>query len=430
MKARVVGCRGVSGRVEATPSLWDSMVKIVAAAAGGGGEVDNLRMESRCIRDMAKALGGLGYRVEWVSSTRLHIRDEGGEPGSRVVVDTSCGLLVPGLLAPLAAVRLPPGGQFVVRGASRRPPAYSLRPIIEAVTAVGGRAWPGGGPARLIVVEPAAYTGAGRVARLQSPPGYVAAGVLAALAAAGGGRLLVYGSGVKAAKRLESMKHALREAGFRVEEGRWVEVAPGEAGGPRLLRAEPGLHETALLLALASPCMEGGLEVSGLPGGEGLSGLEYLLKASGFEAGVECGRDCSLHVDSFAPSSAVVSLSEDPGYVFFAAAYTAAWARLTVTGLRSAVLEGLLDEGFEAFLHQLGVEVYIEDGDRLVAAEQEPGEPGLARIECGEPAHCVAALARFMKVGRGVVKGVERIEDAAPGVLGSLQSLGAGIDVY
>ena len=432
MRARIVECSNASGSVRATPSLWDSMVKIVTVAVRGGGEVDNVRRESRCIRGLLRALQGLGYRVDWVSSTRVSLQEDESQAQARITIDTSCGLLAPGLVAPLAAVRLPPGGQLVVRGASEHIIPLSVRHVIEAVIAVGGRAWPGGSLSRLVVVEPSAYSPRGRIARLYSPPGFIAAGVVAALAAAGGGRLITYGTGVRGAKRMTAMIRALRLAGFEVAENSTGMLVTPASNGSETLTAEPGIHEAALLMALASPCIGGEILLEGLPNrDEDLSGLEYMLKATGFNVERKCSNSsCSIRVDSFEPASTVIAVHDDPGFTLFGIAYTASWSRLAVSGLRVAALEGLVDNKLDVFLQQLGVSAFYEnDSDKLVAKAEEPKEPRRRLLECSEPAYCVAALARLLRVGDGVVEGVERIDDAAPGVLEALISLGVGVDI-
>ncbi|BES82010.1 hypothetical protein [Pyrodictium abyssi] len=432
MRARIVECSNASGSVRATPSLWDSMVKIVAVAARGGGEVDNVRRESKCIRGLLRALQGLGYRVDWVSSTRVSLQEDEGRAQARITINTSCGLLVPGLVAPLAAVRLPPGGQLVVRGTSEYVLSLSVRHVIEAVIAVGGRAWPGGGLSRLVVVEPSAYSPRGRIARLYSPPGFVAAGVVAALAAAGGGRLIAYGTGVRGTKRMAAMIHALRLAGFEVAENSAGVLVTPASSGSGTLTAEPGIHEAALLMALTSPCIGGKILLEGLPSrDEDLSELEYILKATGFSVERECSdASCSLRIDSFEPTSTVITVQDDPGFTLFGIAYTASWSRLVVSGLRVAALEGLVDNKLDVFLQQLGVNAFYEDdGDKLVAEAEEPREPRRRLLECSEPAYCVAALARLLRLGDGVVEGIERIDDVAPGVLEALLSLGVGVDI-
>ena len=430
MKASVVECSGASGSITALPSLWETLVGIVAVAARGDGEVDGVKRESKCITTLLRALQGLGYRAEWISSTKLTIHEE-GEQKSRVVVDTTCGLLVPGLIAPLAAVRLPPGGQLIVRGTSESSLSFSLRPLIEAVIAVGGRAWPGGTLSRLVVVEPSIYKPHGRIARLYGPPGFIAAGVAAALAATGGGRLMTYGSPVRGVGRLAAMTRALRLAGFEVtERGPSLIIGVLEDGKSRLV-VEGGLHETALLLALASPCIGGEIRIEGLPiREEELSTLEYMLKATGFEAYKEC-RDpnCSIVATSFKPLSATITVRDEPGYMLYAAAQAAAWARLVISGLNTVTLEGLLDKRFESFLQQLGVNAFYEDeGDRLVAEGEQP-KSIRRNVECNDPVYCAAALARLLRLGSGSLKGIDVLEDIAPGVLEGLLALGVYLDV-
>ncbi|NOZ89169.1 MAG: hypothetical protein GXO15_04505 [Crenarchaeota archaeon] len=422
MRLEVRGCSSAGGVVEAPASLWSTLFSLAAAAAVGGGVVEagHTAARSGCVRELARGLGLLGYRVE-VQGGSIEVVDSGEPAGGSLVA--RCGLLAAALLAPLAAARLRPGQRLVIRAGYEALLRSPYRQVVEAVTSLGGRAWHGERPGSLVVVEGSVSPAPSRpLARLYKPWAAAAAG--AALAALAAGRpltLLLHGS-VRGTALLEEAVRLLQLLGV---EARWSggRLVVGPSAAPARAGLEPASSLYAALAA-AVPLLvcsgEWRAEIRWrLLQGAGVEEARSLAAALGFEAEARCeGGACSMLLRPGRPRSMVHSVRRDPDYAFLA---------LLHAGLAGGIISGLevLEaEGYPASSLARLEGAAVEEGEEGVRVMVEAAmPPGV--FECQEEARpaCMLVLGRMLAAARGGLVAAEKIEDRLPGLLEAAVSL-------
>ncbi len=414
------GAGRCGGAAEAPEPLWRLMARVVVAAAGGGGEVEvgAGASGSGCLRVLLHGLRLLGFRAEWVSSTRLVV-GPGGEQRGRGLVVSECGLLPLALLAPLAAVALRPGAQLHLRSSLLRGSPL-LRGLVEAASLLGARAWPGEQGDRVVVEgAPPRRVATGRLYTGWLP---LVAGLVVAAAYSGTGLAVT----VHAPRLLGEawLREALSLAGLEPGEvlrGSRVVLAPGRGLEPRweLVRRPRGGAAQAVLAVLPMLWLGGEAELRGLDE-EGLEEAARLARAMGFT--VE-RRGASLLVTA-EPGGALSTLLEgasDPDLFYLGAAHAAAAAGGGAAPVRVAVLEGYRVPEQLA----VGTAVLRLSGDALVAEPATGGEQVAATRDCGGNAAVCAALYGALSAGRlPLARGAEALADRFPGVLEASSMLG------
>ena len=131
----------------------------------------------------AGMLGRLGYRVDRLGA---ELRVEGEGRGGDIVVNVGCSYDFAVFAGIVAGVLAEPGARIALKTCEELV-EVDWRPLLETVTAYGGRAWVTGNPSRLVIVE---AVGRGRLSgslwRLQrslETSAHIAAAIVAALAA-------------------------------------------------------------------------------------------------------------------------------------------------------------------------------------------------------------------------------------------------------
>ena len=409
-------CGGV---VEAAEPLWRLMARVVVAAAAGGGELEvgHGVSGSGCLRVLLHGLRLLGFRAEWVSSTRLVV-GPGGEQRGRGLVVSECGLLPFALLAPLAAVSLRPGAQLHLRSSLLRGSPL-LRGLVEAASLLGARAWPGEQGDRVVVEgAPPRRMATGRLYSGWLP---LVAGLVVAAAYSGTGLAVT----IHAPRLLGEawLEEALSLAGLapgEVLRGSRVVLAPGRGLEPRweqVGRPRGGAAQ-ALLAVLPMLWLGGEAELKGLEG-DAAEAAAGLARSLGFNAEAHGG---SLRV-SAEPGAALSSLLEggrDPDVFYLGVAHAAAAAGGGAAPARVAVLEGYR---VPEQLATGGAALRLS-GDSVVA-EAGGTEPGAATRDCGGNVAVCAALYGALSAGRlPLLRGAEALADRFPGVLQAASMLG------
>ena len=209
-------------------------------AATGGGE-----------KLAAGMLGRLGYRVERLENG---IRVEGEGRGGDIVVNVGCSYDFAVFAGIVAGVLAEPGARISLRACEELVEA-DWRPLLETVSAYGGRAWVTGNPSRLVIIE---AVGKGRLSgtlwRLQrslETSAHITAAIVAALAADHDIHIYVWprdppaktdiDPAVYAANRLSSIEYNATYSRFRVE-----------PGSPGRLRVYPDMPLALHLAGLAA----------------------------------------------------------------------------------------------------------------------------------------------------------------------------------
>ena len=234
------------------PSQWAILVELSALAAVGGGELE--AAGDGVERLAAGMLGRLGYRVERLGGK---LRVEGEGRGGDIVVNVGCSYDFAVFAGIVAGVLAEPGARVSLRACEELVEA-DWRPLLETVSAYGGRAWVTGNPSRLVMVE---AVGRGRLSgtlwRLQrslETSAHIAAAIVAALAADHDVHIYVWprdppaktdiDPAVYAAARLSSIEYNAAYSRFKVE--------PGSPGGLKVYPDMPLALHLAGLAALGA----------------------------------------------------------------------------------------------------------------------------------------------------------------------------------
>lgn len=411
---RVGGCSGGGGVLDAsaTPSLAESMVALTAAAALGGGEVKGVAARSGCVRELMRVLNLLGFRVELYSSNAAAVETAGEAAGGSVEVQ--CGLLVPALTAPLAAVLLPPGARLVYR--SRAPDTLRSPAVKEAAAvaaSLGAKAWHGETPRALLTVEGAAGRPRGLV-RLYRAWGPLAAGALIAAKAA-------------TAPVRVSLLGRVRDAGWVLAAEKMLGRAQGADAATFAANGSgyTAVAAAASLLAGRGCPREWSVTVNGLQRGAAEDAAR-LAMSLGLEATLSCKGDrCSLRL---------AAGRGRPGSVIDASSSgDAVLAALVHAGAHGALVKGselLVYEGYRLSAPAgLGLDVDVDPDSSLIEVKPS-GEPP-SRVECRPELlpSCFATLGLLLAAGRGAIYGGDLLEARMPGLLEAIEAIAGSIKV-
>lgn len=295
---------GVGLSATPPPSQWGVLVALAALAAVGGGV---LRGAGEGVERLAsRLLGRLGYTLVREGDV---LRVEGEGRGGDILLNVGCSYDYAVFTGIVAGVLAAPGARVYLRACEELVEA-DWRPLLETISAYGGRAWVTGNPARLVVVE---AVGRGRLSgglwRLQrslDTSAHITAAIIAALASDRRVYIHVWprdppaktdiDPAVYAASRLSSIDYNAAYSRFSVEPG-----ASGE------LRAYPDMPLALHLAGLAALGARVELRLEGFEA-EGetpfhpvrvasrlLEQLGYSVRASSAALTVEAGEAVMVH---------------------------------------------------------------------------------------------------------------------------------------
>lgn len=399
--------RRCGGRVEVPPGLWDILDSLALAAVRGGGSVEVRR--SRCVSGMVAGLRLLGYQAEYVSSSRVEVRDAGRAEGGSLTL--RCPMPVY-LLAPLAAARLEPGRRLVLRSPL---PRQALKTLVEAVSLLGSRAWLlEGGRGEGLVVE------AGLPRRIAA--GRLYTGWLPIVAG------LVYASILLEARLIVSLiasriigeswlAATLARLGVSYEDavrGTRVSLDPSSVSLPP---EKPGQLGGAAVLLAALPLAKGSGEIvlEKLP----RPGL-WAARAAAAQAGLvleDAGCSDSFCTGVLRPAEEASReagagpsriIQHDPDYLYF---FVALYAARGGGAVEAPHLH--YDAGDMAQVNLGGVRLTYEAPLLRIESGEDEG-----RLTCSSPLSCAAAYGALAAHGeRAGPEGLEVLDDRLPGFL-------------
>lgn len=238
-------------RVELKPpaSQWALLVELSALAAVGGGVLKGV--EEGAERLASRFLSSLGYRVEREGDS-LRVTGEGAE--GDITVNVGCSYDYAVFTGIVAGALAAPKARIALRTCEELAKA-DWRPLLETVSAYGGRAWVTGIPSRLVIVE---AVGRGRLMgglwRLQSSldtSAHIAAAIIAALASDHRVYIHVWPRDPPAKTDIDPAVYAA----YRLSR---IEHSPGytrfvvEPGSPGSLQAYPDMSVALHLAGLAA----------------------------------------------------------------------------------------------------------------------------------------------------------------------------------
>lgn len=399
------------GRITVPQSLWDILDALALAAVRGGGSVEVRR--SRCISGMVAGLRLLGYRAEYVSSSRVEIREAGEAEGGSLTL--RCPLPVY-LLAPLAAARLGPGRRLLLR---IQLPRSVLKALVEALNLLGARAWLlEGGRGEGLVVEAALprriVTGRLYTGWLPLVAGLIHASILLDT------RLIV---SLIASRIIGELWLAatLARLGISYEEavrGTKIAFEPSLVSTSTVEPGQVGGAASVLLAALPLAEGSGEIELVELP----RSSL-WAAKAAAAQAGLvlednACNggtctgtlrpsREAALNGAQVRPARII---QYDPDYLYF---FVALYAKE-----RGGVVEAphLHYEVGEVAESRLG-DIRLTYEAPLLRIERIEDREAKTRLVCTNPLLCAAAYGLHAGSGQGSIGGLESLDDRLPGFL-------------
>ncbi len=258
---RVNPVKGDKLSVDMPGGAWSGIVASLAVLAAGGGVVERLPPQAAAL--VSSLAVRLGHVAIDEGEGRLRLEYVSDRAGGEYSVNVGCSLDYATLVGIVSGVVAPPGARIVLRGCEELVEA-DWRPLIEAVAAYGGRAYPAGSPKSLVVIE---AVGRGRLrtglwrleVRSSSTVAHIAGAIIAALAAEDSVYIRVWPRDPHSKSDIDPAVYAASIVGE-------VEYSPGY-NRFRVKPGSPGARvinrpDTALSLHMAGLSAAGGVRVS------------------------------------------------------------------------------------------------------------------------------------------------------------------------